>query len=114
MTFQPGPLLADKPITVTLAGASRFSGVLRDRSGNPASNQIVQLLGSTEQHITTGASGAFSLSVLPGNYQLRLLASGPAANAAVPNRYDITGPTLHLSADRVQDLSLPHDVFDLA
>jgi len=93
---------------------STFSGVLRDRSGTPASGQYVQLIGpTTEQHVLTPASGAFSLAVLPGTYQLRVLRSDPGGTAALPTRYEFSVMSFDLSADRVQDLTVQNVFLDV-
>src|SRR5437867_3732623 len=105
--------LGSTPVAYVAAAGSTFSGILRDRSGTPAPNQIVQLLGDTEQHVTTGVDGAFSLSVVPSSYRIRLLASGPAGSASVPNRYDLNGPGIDLRMDRVQDLTLQNVFLDV-
>ena len=59
------------------------------------------------------ASGAFSLAVLPGTYQLRVLRSDPGGTAALPTRYEFSVMSFDLSASRVQDLTVQNVFLDV-
>ena len=97
--------------------AVTFSGTLRDRDGGALAGQNVRLstlIGFAGASATTGIDGSFSLSVAPGSYRLEVgccppLGAPGASGARVPSlpaSYNVSGPTIELSGDRVQDLTL--------
>lgn len=88
-----------------ISAAPRFSGVLRDRDGTPLPNQYVYLSGATSTSAQTGADGSFSLSVAPNTYSVGVYGYNSGA-ANIPDYVGLYGPSLTLSADRVQDLTL--------
>ena len=91
---------ADGPVTM--------SGVVRDGGGQPLAGIRVTLQqpfpSTTSVSTTSAADGGYALTVAPGNYQLNL-ASPPGPTTDFFNLFG--PPTLTLSADRNQDLSLP-------
>ena len=91
-----------------------FSGVLRDRDGNPLAGQQISLQGSPfGAGDQTGSDGSFTIHAAPGTYTLAVFAMGimPMPGApppAAPTFYSVSGPQIDLSnGDVHQDLTLP-------
>jgi PKD repeat protein len=99
-------LTSDASVTVTVAPPSRFSGTLRDRDGTPVPNQLVRLMGPVERNVITGADGSFAISAAPGAYTLGVRRSGSGGAAQIPDNFDLFGPSITLTSDRAQDLTL--------
>ncbi|RYZ42088.1 MAG: hypothetical protein EOO71_09345 [Myxococcaceae bacterium] len=61
---------SEGPLTVALRVAGVIEGFVVDAQGLPAANAEVQVDGSAESGVTTGAQGGFSLEVEPGAHSL--------------------------------------------
>ena len=67
----------DTTFTLSLPSAVTFQGVLQTSRGEPIPNANVQLSGSLgTASVQTSSTGAFSLSVVPGDYGLAVAGSG--------------------------------------
>ena len=100
-------ILANTVLDVLLVPASvTFSGVLRDRNAVAVPNQLIRLMGPVELSAQTDATGAFAVSVAPNTYTLGVRRSGSAGSATIPDNFDLSGPSIALTANRVQDLTL--------
>jgi hypothetical protein len=113
-TTEIGSVTADSSATVRLRGTNTFSGVLRDRDGNPLAGQQISLQGSPfGAGDQTGSDGSFTIHAAPGTYTLAVFAMGimPMPGApppAAPTFYSVSGPQIDLSnGDVHQDLTLP-------
>ncbi|HEX9834836.1 MAG TPA: carboxypeptidase-like regulatory domain-containing protein, partial [Mycobacterium sp.] len=91
------------------AGQVALSGVLRDGVGDPVAGATILLQpvgGGSSMQLTTGADGAYSYAVAPGDYVLS--ASGCCRSGALPASWNVTGQTLSLVGDTALDLDLPY------
>jgi len=93
----------DTPLEIDLAWLVSFSGVLADSAGTALPNQTVCLTYDW-YCASTDNLGTFSVTgVPPGAYQIYVRGGG----GALPDSFYLYGPTVNLTADRVQNLSLP-------
>ena len=103
--------------TAVPASALTFSGVLRDRDGNPVPQQTVQLSspGGPFLSANTDDFGHFAVNAAPGGYQLgvaQCMGCFPQQpNPSVPNGFwNLSGPTVQLDGDLSQDLTLQNQL----
>jgi hypothetical protein len=104
---------ANRAVSVVLTSGEdpsvTFSGILLGDGETPVADATVRLAGSRVEAVTTDASGAFSLTVPPGGYELSVegFRQAGVSHAAVPAFFQFYNAPLTLSADLHEDLSLP-------
>ncbi len=88
-----------------------FSGRVLDRDGTPLANQSVQVYGDND-YLTdsTDDSGAFSITMLPGDYYLELYGSLDTGQSETSSWYNLSAQQVSFSADRQLDITL-NDVY---
>ncbi|MBI5389793.1 carboxypeptidase regulatory-like domain-containing protein, partial [Candidatus Woesearchaeota archaeon] len=76
-SYSPGSVSLTNPLTITTRAT--ITGTLHDEDGaniNGATAALTDCSGNTVTSTTTGSSGTFSLTALPGNYKLKFTYRG--------------------------------------
>ena len=102
--FQLPAITQDTTVNATLVAAATLSGVVRDGSGAPLpAGMYLSLTGTNgTAQTTTTSGGAYSLSVVPGSYQLRVNSNGTLGSTYFDIYNNVT-----IAANRSQDLAIP-------
>src|SRR5262245_12639137 len=122
---QLGSLQGDSSTTIQALASNRFSGVLRDRNGDPLPYQQMSLNGGGFTiNGRSGADGSFGLNAAPGLYTLQLNGGStvfppgpptPLTIPTLPSSYMVSGVQVDLrDGDRQQDLRLPTLFLDVS
>jgi hypothetical protein len=94
----------DESRSVTLAGGSTFSGVVRGAGGVALAGMTVRVGPAT---VTSGADGSFALVVVPGTHALEVSGYRQGVAASVVPFFVAMQGTIDLASSRSQDLVLP-------
>ncbi|HEV3070726.1 MAG TPA: carboxypeptidase regulatory-like domain-containing protein [Solirubrobacteraceae bacterium] len=94
-------------VVLTNAATVTFQGVLRTSRGEAIPGASVRLIsGSTSYYVSTSSTGAFSLAVPPGSYELAVQSNGSAAGAPIPFYWFLYVP-ITITGDLTQNLTVP-------
>jgi hypothetical protein len=102
--LDPGTLTGDTTLATAEPPPVHFSGVARNGSGVPIPGLYVQL---GANGATSDGAGRFSVAVRPGSYELRLQGGGQFSADTIPSLNDFHGPTVTVTGDTIQDLTVP-------
>lgn len=101
-------LTGSATVTITKPATHTFSGTLTNADGNPIPNAVLKLSSIhslSSPSSTTDASGHFSITVKPDNWNLSITMQNVVG---YPQKVTVNGPTLDLTTSDInQDLQFP-------